>query len=166
MKVSKPFIVMLIGSMGFAAYLFFFSGPKRPHVGKPSPAPKMEMAGQETTLLPQMPANVAKRLEKIDKDASWLRDPFELPKMVGAGANVKADTMPRLVAIIEGKQGRYAIFGSKIVKKGDYIGEERVLEIGHDKVVLDIMGEKRVLSIQADKAKEVLRPYRGEGEKR
>jgi len=85
--------------------------------------------------------------------------------MVGAGANVKPDTMPRLVAIIEGKQGRYAIFGSKIVARGDYIGEERVLEIGHDKVVLDVMGEKRVIPIQTDRAKEVLRPYKG-GEKR
>lgn len=165
MKVSKPFIAILIVSMGFAAYLFFFSGPRRPHITKPSSAPKTEMAGHETILPPQVPANVAKRLERIDRDASWLRDPFELPKMVGAGANVKPDTMPRLVAIIEGKQGRYAIFGSKIVARGDYIGEERVLEIGHDKVVLDVMGEKRVIPIQTDRAKEVLRPYKG-GEKR
>jgi hypothetical protein len=49
---------------------------------------------------------------------------------------------------MESNAGRYAIIGGEIVKKGDKIGEEKVVEIHNDRVVLIRNNTKRILSIE------------------
>lgn len=146
MKVSKPVLFTLIGAIVFAVYLFFFAGPKKAPPPKMPPSPDVAklaaQAAQQTT---------EKRPDDIRKisryDASWDRDPFLVPKLMTEKTLEKPYIPLKLVAIIESRQGRYAIFGNEIVKKGDTIGEERVYEVGKDRVILVRKGQRRVVPV-------------------
>jgi len=74
--------------------------------------------------------------------------PFPFPGQLLIRKSEKPKTVPKLVAIMESKTGRYAIIGGEIVKKGDMVGDEKVSEISKDKVVLVRNNAKRILSIE------------------
>ena len=145
MKVSKPILITLILAILFAAYTLLYTGKKRP-VNLPSPAAKT------TEMSPQIsrPITVGE-IQKPDVNAmnlAWHNDPFSLPKSITDKKAEKQKIVPKLVAIMEGKTGRYAIISGEIVKKGDRVGDEKVAEIDKDKVVLIHNNAKRILSLE------------------
>lgn len=145
MKVSKPILVALILAILFAGYILIFTGKKRP---APLPSPGTSLPGSGA--LAAHPPSAAE-MQKPDIEAmnlAWRDDPFFLPRSVTDRRAEKPKAVPRLVAIMESKAGRYAIIGGEIVKKGDTIGDERVAEIGHDRVILMRNNVKRTLSIE------------------
>ncbi len=86
---------------------------------------------------------------KPDFDKSkgaWVKNPFILPQFK---EEKKKETVPalRLFAIFEKGKDKVAIIDHEVVRKGDMVGDEKVLEIEKDKVVLTRNGTKRVLSL-------------------
>jgi hypothetical protein len=80
-------------------------------------------------------------------NVSWDRDPFVLPKFLEQKPTEQQGAPLKLVAILESKKGRFAIINNSIVAKGDIINNERVQEIGKDRVVLINNGKRRVISV-------------------
>ena len=157
MKISKPILIALIGSIIFSSYLLFFTGKKKP----PTPVAPLPATGPTTAVhppvgLPGLPAasptTPGEPLKpKIDAlKVAWDRDPFILPRSLAEGSIGKPSSEFRLVAIIEGRKGRLAIVGNEIVAKGDYIGDERVQDIGKDRIVLTKNGKRRMISAMDD----------------
>ncbi len=146
MKVSKPVLFTLIGSIIVIIYLFFFAGPKKATVVSKTSQP-VEAA---TTQIQSVSKSQDKRSDEPRKvssvDVTWKRDPFLLPKL-SLGDDEKAYVPLKLVGIIEGSDGRYAILDSHIVKKGDLIGEDMVYEITKDRVILVRKGRKKVIAV-------------------
>ena len=145
MKVSKPILVTLVFAILFAGYIFLFTGKNRP-VTSPSPVANKNEA--DTQGLRPAPVVEAMKLDVSRMNLSWRDDPFSLPRSVTDKKTEKPKTVPKLVAIMESKAGRYAIIGGEIVKKGDMVGDEKVAEIAKDKVVLVRNNAKRTLSIE------------------
>jgi hypothetical protein len=145
LKVSKPVLVVLVLAILFAGYTFLFTGKKRPaKLLSPQTAttevkaPVTKEPADSTTGVPDVKA----------MNLAWRNDPFLLPKALTDKKTERQKAAPKLVAIMEGRQGRYAIIGEEIVKTGDMIGEEKVAEIGKDKVTLVHNKTKRILSIE------------------
>jgi hypothetical protein len=145
LKVSKPILITLVLAIIFAGYTFLFTGKKRP-VTLSSPAAKTNEA--DTQAPGPTPAGEAMKLDVSRMNLSWRDDPFFLPRSVTDRKTEKPKTIPKLVAIMESKAGRYAIIGGEIVKKGDMVGDEKVADIAKDKVVLVRNNAKRILSIE------------------
>jgi hypothetical protein len=145
LKVSKPILITLVLAILFAGYTFLFTGKKR-SVMSSSPAAKTN--GADTQALRPAPAGEVMKLDVGKMNLSWRDDPFFLPRSVTDKRSEKPKTVPKLVAIMESKTGRYAIIGGEIVKKGDMVGDEKVSEISKDKVVLVRNNAKRILSIE------------------
>ncbi|MCX5809090.1 MAG: hypothetical protein NTX36_06940, partial [Proteobacteria bacterium] len=139
MKISKPVIFALVFAVGIILYLFVFSGKKTP----PAPAPKPQASQAQpqgaATAVPGAPqaaspgapqpatgaAEPKLRTQIYAKlnDATWGRDPFGFPGYVeGERSKQQSTGSARLVAIIAGRNGKVAIFGDEVVKKGDMIG--------------------------------------------
>jgi len=74
----------------------------------------------------------------------WASDPFALPKFKEVKRKAGGSAV-RLVAILEKGGDRVAVIDKDVVKKGDMIGNEKVIEIGRDRVVLSHGGAKRTL---------------------
>ncbi|HPP07450.1 MAG TPA: hypothetical protein PLW88_08755, partial [Syntrophorhabdaceae bacterium] len=103
-----------------------------------------------------------KRITHVD--AYWKNDPFILPK-VSIGEEEVFHEPLKLSGIIEGNDGRYAIIGTNIVKKGDFIGDEKVLDIGKDSVIIARRGKKKTISI-SDLSREMgFKPSSPEGKR-
>jgi hypothetical protein len=145
LKVSKPILITLVLAILFAGYTFLFTGKKR-SVMSSSPAAKTNEVDAQTP----RPATAGEtmKLDVSKMNLSWRDDPFFLPRSVTDKKSEKPKTVPKLVAIMESKTGRYAIIGGEIVKKGDMVGDEKVSEISKDKVVLVRNNAKRILSIE------------------
>jgi hypothetical protein len=129
----------------FAGYTFLFTGKKRT-ITLSSPAAKTNEADSRASL--SATAGETMKLDVSKMNLSWRDDPFFLPRSVTDKKSEKPKTVPKLVAIMESKTGRYAIIGGEIVKKGDMVGDEKVSEISKDKVVLVRNNAKRILSIE------------------
>ena len=145
MKVSKPILITLVLAILFAGYTFLFTGKKR-SVMSSSPAAKTNEVDAQASRLAT--AGETMKLDVSKMNLSWRDDPFFLPRSVTDKKSEKPKTVPKLVAIMESKTGRYAIIGGEIVKKGDMVGDEKVSEISKDKVVLVRNNAKRILSIE------------------
>jgi hypothetical protein len=145
LKVSKPILITLVLAILFAGYTFLFTGKKRP-ITLSSPAAKTNEADSRASL--PATAGETMKLDVSKMNLSWRDDPFFLPRSVTDKKSEKPKTVPKLVAIMESKTGRYAIIGGEIVKKGDMVGDEKVSEISKDKVVLVRNNAKRILSIE------------------
>ena len=170
-KVSKPVLFTLIFAIGTILYLYVFSGKKTPpptSVPKTPPtqtaAVQQQGAGQ---ILPgvqnvlsglQQPAtkvpgvedakNIAEVYAQL-KDIEWKRDPFSFPRSIEEKRDEQQSKGSlKLVAIIQGKKGKFAIIDNEVVGKGDMIGKERVQEIGDNSIVLVRDGVKRVMKIE------------------
>lgn len=85
-----------------------------------------------------------RRTHKTD----WGRDPFHYPPKGAASSSATASNGARLVAIIDGRKGKMAIFGHSIVQKGDSVGNEKVLDINENYVTMLHDGSKRVIAMQ------------------
>ena len=79
---------------------------------------------------------------------AWRDDPFSLPKSITDKKTEKSKAVVKLTAIMESRQGRYAIVAGEIVKKGDMIGDEKVADIGNNTVILVRDRGKRTLSME------------------
>lgn len=161
-------VVLLI-----AGYIFFFTGKKKtagpvapipPVSGETQPAQQGQAGPQQAAqTMPVPPAKTSpagpaarggqpettSSAMKPDFDklkVTWAKDPFVLPQFK---EEKKKETAPaiRLFAVFEKGKDRTAIIDHEIVRKGDMVGDERVLEIERDKVVLIRDGTKRVLDL-------------------
>lgn len=63
-------------------------------------------------------------------------------------ARGRAANGARLVAIIEGQKGRMAIFGHSVVQRGDLVGNETILDIAHNRVMVLRDGCKRIIAME------------------
>ena len=166
MKVSKPVIFALIFAVGIILYLFVFSGKKPPPGAAQKPQAAQAILAQPTDAAqassgaPQpataveyvkLRAQVYAQLKSID----WLRDPFALPGYLEQGRNEQSKGSARLVAIMKGMKENVAIIDNEVVKEGDMIGNEKVLEIGDDTIVLIKKGVKRVITIEETPAADI-----------
>ncbi len=166
-KVSKPVLFTLIFAVGMILYLYVFSGKKLP----PAPGPKVQpgqmaavpqqgaaqvLAGAQNVLAgmqrPALSVEDTRMREEAYaqlKDINWVRDPFAFPRNIEARRDEQQSKgSAKLVAIIEGKKGRYAILDNEVVGKGDMVGKERVADIAENKIVLVRDGVKRVVTIE------------------
>ena len=153
MKVSKPVLIALVIAILLAGYIYFFTGKKKPpaRVAPVPPAAPVAVAPapvavpQPATKMQEVKPEVRAQLEKID--VTWGRDPFLLPK-TKTEKRRELQTTFKLVAILERGNERIAIIDHEVVKKGDLVGDEKVQEIGVDRVVLAKKnGSKRVLNL-------------------
>lgn len=145
LKVSKPILITLILAILFAGYTLLFTGKKRPAMLSSPDTKTTEVAPQATR---PTPVGDIQKPDVSKMNLVWRDDPFFLPRSVTDRKTEKPKVVPKLVAIMEGNAGRYAIIGGEIVKKGDRIGDEKVAEINRDKVVLIRNNAKRILSIE------------------
>jgi len=84
---------------------------------------------------------------QFDKLAvSWSSDPFMLPVIKGKRGREEG-TAVRLAAILERGGDRVAVIDRDVVRKGDMIGNEKVVEIGRDRVVLARGSVRRTLTL-------------------
>jgi hypothetical protein len=145
LKISKPVLIALILAILFAAYTLLFTGKKRPpnHTSPVSKTATTDPQISRPSTVGQMP-----RVDVSTMNLAWQNDPFSLPKSVTDKKARIQKIVPKLVAIMESKTGRYAIIGGEIVKKGDKVGDELVAEINRDKVVLIRNNSKRILSLE------------------
>lgn len=145
MKVSKPILVVLVFAILFAGYMFLFTGKKQPPA-LPAPVAGITETGSQNPQSARV--GEAPKPDVSGMNLTWREDPFFLPKSVTEKKTEKQKVVPKLVAIMESTAGRYAIVGGEVVKKGDMVGDERVAEIGKDKVILVRNNAKRILSIE------------------
>jgi hypothetical protein len=148
LKVSKPVLIALVIAILLAGYIYFFTGKKKPpaRVAPVLPAATVPVAvSQPAAKMQEVKPEARAQLEKID--VTWKRDPFLLPK-VKTEKRRELQTTFKLVAILERGNERIAIIDHEVVKKGDLVGDEKVQEIGVDRVVLTKKnGSKRVLNL-------------------
>ncbi len=126
---------------------------------KPAPAgapaqqapaqPQQQATAQAGTQAPAKPSDAppAQSQPKPRFDAikvGWDSDPFALP-VVKERKRKDSGSAVRLVAILEKGGSRVAVIDKDVVKKGDLIGNEKVVDIGRDRVVLSRGGIKRTL---------------------
>jgi len=174
LKVSKPVLILCIVLLLVAGYIHFFTGKKKPK-GPVPPAPPAQAqtqpaqpqqpqpAAQPTVPTPagqqapgQVPAQqtpgkpeaaVPAAKPQFDKLAlSWSSDPFLLPVIKGKKGREEG-TAVRLAAILERGGDRVAVIDRDVVRKGDMIGNEKVMEIGRDRVVLARGAVRRTLTL-------------------
>lgn len=173
MKVSKPVLILCIVLLLVAGYIHFFTGKKKPKGPVPPPPPAQAQtqpaqpqqpqqpqpaahpaaatpAGQQAQA-PQAPgkpeAAVPAVKPQFDKLAlSWSSDPFMLPVIKGKKGREEG-TAVRLAAILERGGDRVAVIDRDVVRKGDMIGNEKVVEIGRDRVVLARGAVRRTLTL-------------------
>jgi hypothetical protein len=108
---------------------------------------------------------------------AWRRDPFLTSAEEQALLAPKAVTKPKTVAppaplpsyklktILISETGKVAALDGRIVGEGERIGEERVVEIRPDGVVLERAGERRTISLAGGAAPITVTDSRGQGEK-
>jgi hypothetical protein len=158
-KVSKPVLIFGIVVLLLAGYIHFFTGKKKTATPV-APVPQASSQVQPTPatpakIVPPEPPAKGSKTEAVSAPVKpdfgklkgiWLRNPFMLPQFK---EEKKKDTIPavRLSAIFEKGKDRVAIIDREVVRKGDMVGNEKVLEIEKDKVILTRDGTKRVLSL-------------------
>jgi hypothetical protein len=172
-KISKPVLIFGIVVLLLAGYIYFFTGKKKtagpvtpvpPVSGQTQPAQQGQAPSQPAAqtapaspakTFPSEPAakggqtEVAPFTAKPDFDklkGTWVKNPFILPQ---SKEEKKKETAPavRLFAIFEKGKDRVAIIDHEVLRKGDMVGDEKVLEIEKDTVILTRNGTKRVLSL-------------------
>jgi hypothetical protein len=169
-KVSKPILIFGIVVLLLAGYVHFFTGKKKvaapvaPVSGQTQPAQQGQSPSQPPAQTPPaspaktfpsepaakggqtgvIPATVKPDFDKIK--GAWVKNPFMLPQFKEEKKKETARAV-RLFAIFEKGKDRVAIIDHEVVRKGDMVGDEKVLEIEKDKVTLTWNGTKRVLTL-------------------
>jgi hypothetical protein len=160
-KVSKPFIILLVASVLFGIYLVFFTGkskvvpvaPGKPSASQPAPPAVLptEAAGNKPS----------------SGEITWGRDPFARPEFFNKDIENPTKAVKsalRLEAILEGDKGRVAIIDKQVLVRGDAIGNERIQEIGRDRVVLIGGGSRRLLLLGEPRGEETAAKRKVDGE--
>ncbi|MHB8109374.1 MAG: hypothetical protein ACYDHW_04985 [Syntrophorhabdaceae bacterium] len=178
MKVSKPVLILCIVILLVTGYVHFFTGKKKPGKGPVPPAAAQAQSGQQAGAVSQgqpapaaqsapqaqaaqgpqaqaaaksgdAPQAVSLPKPQFDKlNLIWAGDPFALPALK-KDSRKDSGSAVRLSAILDRGGNRVAIIDKDVVKKGDFIGKEKIAEIGSDRVVL-IRGTIRRTLILAD----------------
>ena len=144
MKVNKSILIALVVTVLVCGYIFLFTGKKQPSPAVPIMAPiqAAQIQGQVRQKT-GVAESVRPRLE-----VNWDRDPFEMPKALEANRLETPGAAMKLTAILSGQEGRVAVIGSEVVRKGDLIYGERVQEIGRTGVVLGRGDSRRYLTLE------------------
>ncbi len=146
MKVNKQLFAGLVVILFFILCALFFSvgKNKKELIAAPLEPPKV--------MAPRPEARMKEtRLQAIQDTVQWERDPFTLPAflMVAEKKAAEKQRVPlKLLAILEGAKGRTAIIDNEIVKKGDVIAGERIVNIGKETVTLVMDGSERVIKLK------------------
>lgn len=159
MKVSKPVLIFAVVVLLISGYIFFFTGKKKasaPPVvagqiqqAQPAPqAPQEKIPVSEAGAKGGQPdfASPAEKPQFDKLQTRWVKNPFVLPQFKET-KKVNTGTAVRLSAIFEKGKDRVAIIDREVVRAGDMVGDEKVLEIGRDKVILIRNNTRRVLSL-------------------
>ena len=154
-------LILCIALLLLTGYIHFFTGKKKTK-GPVAPVPPAKTQAQSVVpatqpVAPAPPGQIASPVPaqpdaslpterpQFDKiKANWAQDPFLLPKIKRVTARESGSAV-RLVAILERGADRVAVIDRDVVKKGDMIGNEKVVEIGKDRVVLIRGGVRRTL---------------------
>ena len=159
-----------------SGYIYFFTGKKKPpvpvqpqgqsqQVQAPAQAQQNAPAAQQppqvqapqgspTPAVPQKtpvekdepkPLSAKARADLL-QEAKWVRNPFLLP-LTGISKKKESVQATRLLAIFQKGTDRVAIIDHDVVRTGDMVGDEKVLHIGDDNVVLARGPLKRVLNL-------------------
>jgi hypothetical protein len=156
-KVNKPILILLAVTILVCGYVFFFTGKPNapPPVANKPPVDAAAILAQARQKL-----GVGNRASLGRIEVVWGKDPFELPKAFES-SRVEVSAMPaKLVAILSGRSGRVALIGSEVVKKGDVIFGEKVVDIGQNRVVLQRGDSTRYLTLEDKGREEVMRNTR------
>ncbi len=97
--------------------------------------------------LPKLP-----EVKAADERAQWGRNPFLTPEEEATGGRPETGGL-EIRAIIVGQHKSVASIGGRTVAVGEKIGEEKVVEIRHDVVVLERDGRRRDLKAPPVRAK-------------
>ena len=147
LKVSKQLLACLVVVLFVILCAVFLTTGKNK---KESIAAPLELPKIMTPPPPPQASAKATRVQAIQDTVQWERDPFTLPSflMVEKKAAEKQRVPLKLVAIFDGARGRTAIIDNEIVKKGDLIAGERIVDIGKESVTLVLDGSKRVITLK------------------
>ena len=83
-------------------------------------------------------------LQPTDEDTAWGRNPFLTPEEEASGGRPAAQGLV-IQTIIMGRDKSVATLGGRTVVVGDRIGDEIVVEIRRNAVVLEKNGRRRIL---------------------
>jgi len=86
-------------------------------------------------------------LQPTGEDTAWGRNPFLTPEEEARGGRPATQGLV-IQTIIIGHDKSVATLGGRTVEVGDRIGEEMVVEIRRDAVVLEKNGRRRILRAQ------------------
>jgi type II secretory pathway component PulC len=163
LKVSKPILIALIVSVIFSVYMIFFTGKKKIVPAMPQSTStlnsNMQSVGQQ-----EGGQQVKTPIKPVKTDFTWKRDPFFVAQPTDKNMT-EPKVQLKLFAILEGRKGRLAIINNEILKTGDIIGDEKVLEIGRDSVVLVKKSTKRTIPIEEVSSEYSTKSKGKEGEK-
>lgn len=125
-------------------------------------------------MAPLPPAQILSEPEKRSQLLAWGRNPFLTPEEEGKeqapkGAKTAFPTpssIPILVSaiILQGAR-KVATVNNQIVMVGDLLGEEKVLDIKADRVVLERNGKQREILLRQSSISIVVHPPKRSGEK-
>lgn len=145
--------ILLIALLALAAIALYNAGPQWLARLAPKKPPAQTTAGGAAAEQAQPPAqkeNTATTAQAgiTGEDSAWGRNPFlteaeTLKPLVPAGEAA----VPTVRAIIMGRPRPVATIDGKVVMVGDKVGEEKVVEIREDSVVLGTGKDRRSLKL-------------------
>lgn len=129
--------------------------------GRPTPAPFQRVGVAQTTSPQTAPLSTAELAQWRQRyDRAWQRDPFftaeeeqamasSKPVLVQPTSAVPPAPLPSYTvkAIVISEAGKVAALNGRLVSEGERIGEERVVEIRPDGVVLERAGQRRRITL-------------------
>ena len=144
--------MLLIALLVLAGFALYSAGPRWLAwiAAKKSPPPTVAaVALPQPAQPPAQKETVAttSQAKMTVEDSQWGRNPFlteaETIKPVVSGEAV----VPTVRAIIMGRPKPVATIDGRVVTVGEKVGDEKVVEIREDSVVLEIGGDRRTLKI-------------------
>lgn len=135
---DRTLLVIAIVLFAFAGIYLAQTGKKKSVSPLPSPQPAAEL------LTEAIPGDRAVALE----EGPWGRNPFFPEGREKAGERVASPEGLQVRAIITGRSRSVATIDGHTVFVGEKLGEETVIEILPDAVILGSGGRKRVLKIR------------------
>lgn len=182
--VRKLILVCILGFLFLAAFYTWRSERTTPPPRATTKAPSPEKPSMATTPSAQVLPESGKR----PKVGAWGRNPFLTPEEEQAFKGTKAPSQMQITApspekavkpieeekpptftvsaiILQGAR-RVATINNQIVTVGDFLGEEKVLEIKADRVVLGSKGKKREIPIRQSPISIIVHPAEETGGKK
>ncbi len=157
MKSEQKRLLILLAILLSAAIYWLYDRQKGSY--KLSKVPQVAVKSIETPLTPLVAIPAAKPPSKpeVKVERVWGRDPFQLPEGVKlvkkpsdkeSAPGGKEEPLPKVTCIfIKGSQ-KVATINDKNCCKGDMMGDEKVVEILQDKVILEKGKTKREILLE------------------